>query len=146
MARGAQLILYMDGSDVTRLAGSGLSRTHLPKAMRVLVVDDDVDIREPLVELFESEGYQVSAAANGLEALGEARRNRPDVILLDLTMPVMSGEEFRAEQSRDPSLSGVPVVTISASADDAKASPFLRKPFHIQEVLDVVRHLSVGGG
>jgi len=121
---------------------SGASLAH---ATRILVVDDEVDIREPLVALFESEGYEVSAAANGLEALGEVRRNRPDVILLDLAMPVMDGHEFRREQALDPSLADIPVVTISANGSDARASACLHKPFHLEDVLTVVRHLERAG-
>ncbi|HTP49674.1 MAG TPA: response regulator [Anaeromyxobacteraceae bacterium] len=110
---------------------------------RVLVVDDDRDIRESLVELLESEGYQVSSAANGRDALAEARRTRPDVILLDQMMPVMCGREFQAAQARDPSLAGIPVLRISASPVDS-VGEFLRKPFGIDEVLGVVRRLAAG--
>jgi len=110
---------------------------------RVLVVDDDRDIRESLVELLESEGYEVSSAANGRDALAEARRTRPDVILLDQMMPVMSGREFQAAQARDPSLAGIPVLRISASPVDS-VGEFLRKPFGIDEVLGMVRRLAAG--
>jgi CheY-like chemotaxis protein len=116
-----------------------------PPAMRVLVVDDDADIRESLSDLFESEGYLVSAAANGEEGLVEARRNRPDVILLDLMMPKMSGPEFREAQVHDPALSDVPVIVISASPNQLDASAFLPKPFHVWEVLDAVRWLAPKG-
>lgn len=116
--------------------------TRGPQACSVLVVDDDVDIREPLVELLAGEGYRVLAAANGLEALAVARRDRPDLILLDLLMPVMSGQEFRAEQAQDPSLASIPVVAISASASGADATAFLPKPFGVDELLGLVRCLS----
>lgn len=108
----------------------------------MLVVDDDVDIREPLVELFENEGYGVASASDGRQALAEARRFRPDVILLDLRMPVMNGLEFRAEQARDPSLAGIPVIVISAEAHDMGATLHLPKPFHLEEVLGAVRRFA----
>ena len=75
---------------------------------RVLVVDDDRDIRELLVELLGGEGYLVSSAADGRQALWEAHAHRPDVILLDLMMPVMDGYQFRAAQLDDPDLARGP--------------------------------------
>src|SRR5512137_2265171 len=77
-------------------------------AKRVLVVEDDHDTRELLVEALRMEGYEVAAAPDGVQGLEHARRVQPHVILLDLMMPVMSGWEFRAMQTRDPSLSSVP--------------------------------------
>jgi len=130
----------MDGGGT--FGARALSTAPVSHCARVLVVDDEVDIREPLVELFEGEGYEVFAAANGLEALGEARRNRPDVILLDWMMPVMNGREFRLEQARDPLLADVPVVAISASSTDASACASLQKPFHLEEILELVRQLT----
>ncbi len=108
----------------------------------MLVVDDDVEIREPLIELFETEGYPVATAADGRQALEEARRFRPDVILLDVRMPVMSGPEFRAEQVRDPSLANIPVIVISAESHDMDVDLCLTKPCPIDEVLDAVRHIA----
>ena len=74
-------------------------------ARSVLVVEDDIDIREALTGLLSEEGYAVSACANGLEALKHLRAGRhADVILLDLMMPVMDGWQFRVLQKRDPEL------------------------------------------
>src|ERR1051325_2493173 len=82
----------------------------------ILVVDDDADIRESLREVLEDEGYQVSCVANGLEALRHLRQgNRPCVILLDLTMPVMDGWQFRREQKQDATISDIPLVVITAT-------------------------------
>src|SRR5262245_13335746 len=83
----------------------------------VLIVDDDHDIREALSQVLGDEGWVVATAADGREALDylDAHRDAlPEVILLDLMMPVMSGGEFRAEQLKDPSLAPIPVVVISA--------------------------------
>jgi CheY-like chemotaxis protein len=112
----------------------------IPK--RVLVVDDDLDIRDVLVELLEGEGYRVSAAGDGQQALREASRNPPDVILLDLMMPVMSGWQFRAAQLRDPVLARIPVVVLSAFANDLDVAAFVPKPFFIEEVLDTIRRVA----
>lgn len=70
----------------------------------VLVVDDDPDIRDTLVEALEEEGYSVAAAANGSEALETLRRIAPRLILLDLFMPIMGGQQFRARQLEDGAL------------------------------------------
>jgi len=109
---------------------------------RVLIVDDDRDMREVLVDLFALEGYRVSAAANGRQALKEARRHPPDIILLDLMMPVMTGWQFRAEQARDPGLARVPVVVMSGFAEGLDVAAVLPKPFVLDEVLDTVRRIA----
>lgn len=112
----------------------------------VLLVDDDRDIREVLSDALESEGYCVMAAADGLEAIDALREApRPCVILLDLMMPRMDGWQFRAEQSRDPTLEGIPVVILSADtavaakAKQLKAAGHLRKPVPLDALLDAVR-------
>jgi len=115
----------------------------------VLVVDDDASIRESLAELLGDEGYRVQTATNGAEALSLLRppaRLRPCVILLDLMMPVMNGQEFYAEQQRDPALATIPIVVISADKNlAAKAAgingEFLPKPVRLETVLGVLgRH------
>ena len=108
----------------------------------MLVVDDDRDIRELLVELLASEGYAVASAADGRRALAEARATRPDVILLDLMMPVMSGWEFREAQLRDPELAGIPVVVVTAFEESLDGTELLRKPFLVEDVLDAVQRLA----
>jgi CheY-like chemotaxis protein len=113
-----------------------------PTARRVLVVDDDRDNRELLVELLTGEGYLVSSASDGRLALAEARALRPDVILLDLMMPVMNGWEFRDAQLRDPRLASVPVVIVSAFEDTLDVEAVLRKPYLLEDVLDTVQRLA----
>src|SRR5512142_2938239 len=99
-------------------------------ARRVLIVEDDVDIRETLGELLATAGYETAGAANGLDGLAAARRAPPDLIVLDLMMPVMDGWEFRSAQRRDPALASIPVIVISASAPAAAidADTYLEKP------------------
>ncbi len=104
----------------------------------VLVVEDDRDLRELLVELLESEGYQASSAENGEQGLVKARVRRPDIILLDLMMPVMNGWQFREEQLKEPSITDVPVVVISALESDLTATAYLRKPVQLEDVLAAV--------
>src|SRR4051794_23983356 len=84
---------------------------------RVLVVDDDVSIRGFLAEALRDEGYEVQTAGNGHDALALLREWRPDLILLDLMMPVMDGWAFRTEQRLIPNMADVPVIVLSATRD-----------------------------
>ena len=111
-------------------------------AKRVLVVDDDQDMRNVLEDVLRYEGYLVSSAANGSQALAEAHREPPQLILLDLMMPVMSGWQFRAAQLLDPVLSKVPVVVMSTFAPEMSVAGLLPKPFQLGDVLDTVRRLT----
>jgi CheY-like chemotaxis protein len=84
---------------------------------RVLVIEDDQDIREAVAEVLTSDGYEVTAAANGLEGLHEARAHPPSLIVLDLMMPTMNGWQFREAQKQEPALADIPVIVISAYCD-----------------------------
>jgi CheY-like chemotaxis protein len=113
--------------------------THPPEAeahRHVLVVDDDSDIRETLVALFEGEGYSASGAVDGAEGLAQARERPPDAIVLDLAMPGLDGRRFLEAQRAEPALASVPVVVISAS-DFAMEGVhlFLSKPFDFNTLL-----------
>src|SRR5690606_10740757 len=94
----------------------------IPK--KILIVEDDPEIREALVELLESEGYWVDCKINGQDALDYLQeeasprgKGLPSIILLDLMMPVMDGWRFRAEQQKDPVLNQVPIVVMSADSN-----------------------------
>jgi CheY-like chemotaxis protein len=92
--------------------------------------------------VLEWEGYHVDCAANGQEALGRLMAGeRPGVILLDLNMPVMDGRRLREEMQRDPGLSSIPIVTVSAArdADAVEAASIVRKPFEPAELLEAIR-------
>ncbi|CAN5874318.1 N/A [soil metagenome] len=109
----------------------------------VLVVEDDPVILKLLTVNFELEGYEVLSATQGAEALELARRRRPDVVVSDIMMPVMSGLELVGELASDPDLASVPVVLLSAKAQaadiraglDAGAADYVTKPF---EPLDLI--------
>jgi CheY-like chemotaxis protein len=112
----------------------------------ILVVEDDFDIREALIQILDAEGYPVAGASNGQEALQYLRANEhPRLILLDLMMPIMDGWQFRVEQQRDPTLSSIPVVVISADASvqqkaaSIDAAGFLKKPIDLDILLDTIR-------
>jgi CheY-like chemotaxis protein len=83
---------------------------------RILVVEDHNDSREMLEELLTEEGFAVEAAANGLQALERLLRPpRPDLVLLDLMMPVMTGWDLMARVAEEPSLWGLPVIIVSGA-------------------------------
>ena len=104
---------------------------------KVLVVDDDVEIRETLSALLQHEGYDVSRAENGVQALEQLRRFHPDVVLLDLMMPVMSGWEVLDALQESGEIDQVPIIVVSAmGAPGARAC--LRKPVDLDELLAVV--------
>ncbi len=111
---------------------------------RVLVVDDDPDIRTLLSESLEGEGYDVRSAENGATALRCLKARRPDVIVLDLTMPVMDGRRFREEQWRDPALAAIPVIIISTVVPDEglHADAYLAKPFSLSRLLAELDRIS----
>lgn len=93
---------------------------------RILVVDDHDDARELLALVVGSNGYTVATAANGREALDEARRHRPDVIVMDLFMPEMDGYEASLALKADPELSSVPIIAYTAKTGrpEMATSPF----------------------
>jgi CheY-like chemotaxis protein len=110
----------------------------------VLIVEDDADLREMMAQLLSLEGYQTAAVANGREALEYLHRSdSPEVILLDLMMPVMDGWEFRRHQQADPTLARVPVIVLSAldqsRTADVGAAAFLKKPLDFDRLLQLVR-------
>jgi CheY-like chemotaxis protein len=116
----------------------------LPSGRRVLVVDDDASIRGFLAEALSDEGYHVETAGNGQEALTILGGWRPDVILLDLMMPVMDGWEFRSAQRQLPGLADVPVIVLSATRDLPSKAEQLQpawlfsKPFDLDELLATI--------
>jgi CheY-like chemotaxis protein len=113
-------------------------------ATRVLLVEDDPDQREVAAELLRLEGFEVTTARDGLEALLHLRNDPllPDVVVLDLEMPVMDGREFRSWQLRDPSARSVPVVVLScASPEGVDAAAYLEKPCSPGELVAVLRRV-----
>jgi CheY-like chemotaxis protein len=112
----------------------------------VLIVEDDTDLRQALTQILADEGYRVDGAEHGLSALEQLRDGRrPCLILLDLTMPVMNGWQFRDEQRQDPSLAAIPVVVISAGANLSEQigslgiQDYIRKPIQLGQLLATVQ-------
>ena len=111
----------------------------------VLVVDDEALIAMALEAMLEDAGYRVVTAANGrqgLERLAEAPR--PEIVLLDMMMPVMNGPAMLAAMAADPDLAGIPVVVLSSLPEEAikdragGVAAFLRKPYTAEQVLDAI--------
>jgi CheY-like chemotaxis protein len=117
----------------------------------VLVVDDDADIRETILTILHRHGYAADVAADGQEALDRLQTGPlPGLILLDLMMPRMNGEEFRAAQLADDRLAPVPVVVLSgARGVDELARRIgvevLPKPFELSTLLQVVKRFCTPG-
>lgn len=118
-----------------------MSRPH-----RVLVIEDDEEIRESLIDVLSDSGYEARGAIHGRDALQQLSNGpvRPCLILLDLMMPVMDGRGFRKEQMRNPALSDIPVVVISAyqaaaASQELGAAGHLAKPLGLDDLLEVVR-------
>ncbi|HEX9049952.1 MAG TPA: response regulator [Anaeromyxobacter sp.] len=113
----------------------------------VLVVDDERDIREAVAEVLKDEGFDVIDARDGAEALAQLRAHHPAVILLDLMMPGMNGWEFCAARDRDPDISGIPVIVISAlgRVSGIDAAAFLQKPFELDALVATVRQYAAAG-
>lgn len=103
----------------------------------ILIIDDDASISEMLSEALENEGYTVSKAYSGTEAMMFLSQSQPDLVLLDLMLPGLSGEELL------PHIKDIPVMVVSAKADIADkvglllggAVDYITKPFNMQELL-----------
>src|ERR1700683_1704032 len=110
----------------------------------VLVVDDELSIREVLSALLCTKGYSVLEAANGQEALEvlEKSANFPRIILLDLSMPIMNGRSFLEIRAKNPFLRQIPVVVVSgspASGEPIKGiAAYLRKPVNFDRLMAAV--------
>jgi CheY-like chemotaxis protein len=125
-----------------------VARDEGPMAKLILVVEDDGDVARLLTEILEAEGYRTAIAGNGCEALHHLRKNgHPDLILLDMMMPVMDGWKFREEQRKLPALASIPVVIITADGDprgkaaSIQAAGCVAKPLKIDSLLDEVERI-----
>lgn len=115
----------------------------------VLVVDDDPAIRQFVGDILELEGHTVRTAPDGFAALAEIEADRPDCVLLDVMMPGMSGHEVLAAVRKADGGPGLPVVMLTAAADDAQAwqawnggvDYFLAKPFDADQLLQFLDYL-----
>jgi len=114
---------------------------------RVLIVEDEPDIRELVVHHLKREGYVVSAASSGEEALRQVQAAPPDLVLLDLMMPAMDGLEVCRRLRQDPATASLPIVMLTAKGDEVDrvlgleigADDYIVKPFSPKELLARVK-------
>jgi CheY-like chemotaxis protein len=113
----------------------------------IFLVEDSSDIRDLITFFYKMEGYRIDSASDGREALEKLRNlsELPGVILLDLMMPGMDGHQFRIEQEKDPKLTSIPVLVMTADSNAAEkaakigAKGYLRKPVAIDALLAVAK-------
>lgn len=108
----------------------------------VLVIEDSADLRSLIKLALSREGYDVSLASNGREALEILKdgRMKPDLILLDLLMPIMGGAAFLAEQKLHSEIANIPVVVCSGTRMDVPEQVgYLKKPIELTELIQVVQ-------
>ncbi len=122
-----------------------MTRTALKFGKRtVLVVDDNTDAADALAQILEYEGYAVATACDGREALQYLRDSpTPDLIVLDLMMPIMNGWELRAELAKVPTFAKVPIVVMTALAQAAEieADAIVAKPIDLKSLLHIMDRL-----
>ena len=130
-----------------------ISNNTMLEHRRILVVDDEAAIRELVAELMADEGYVVDQAADGAAALLKVGQARPDVVVLDLMMPVMDGWTFARELHAATPGANIPIVVTSASPDLSRAAEELRpygvragiaKPFDLDVLLAAIAHVARG--
>jgi len=110
----------------------------------ILIVEDDPSLRDVVTEALTDDGYQVTSAEDGASALELARKRHPDLVILDLMMPRMNGEQFCAELRQIEGLAKLPIIVVSAARGTEEtgirlgAAAALRKPFDLFELTDKV--------
>jgi len=123
---------------------------------RVLVIEDDPDIAVTMKYMLKKKGYEVSISSNGKEGFDKIKEERPDLVILDLILPDLAGEEVCREIRKDDSLKDTPVIMVTAKYSDVDkvvgrvigANLYMTKPFDMDELLEGVENLikAAGGG
>jgi two-component system cell cycle response regulator DivK len=114
---------------------------------RILVVEDQADLRGILRDLLTGSGYEVVEAADGGEGVSKAKSERPDLILMDIQLPVLDGYETTQQIKADPDLRAIPIIAVSSYAmkgDEAKARAagcehYVTKPYSPMQLLRLIR-------
>jgi CheY-like chemotaxis protein len=97
---------------------------------KILIIDDDVDLVAVEKAVLQREGYKVVTAGNGEEGLAQARKEKPDLIVLDIVMPVMDGYLFADQFNKDKTISKIPVVALTSYVESPLDQPV---PFEVVE-------------
>jgi two-component system, chemotaxis family, chemotaxis protein CheY len=117
-------------------------------AKDVLIVEDETYLCELVADVLEAEGHRTRTAANGLDALERVKESKPQIILLDLMMPVMDGWEFIRALRANPEWKEIPIVVVTAVYDikrtqqETGAVAVVTKPFDIEQIAEVVSRYS----
>jgi CheY-like chemotaxis protein len=112
----------------------------------ILVVEDEYDLLATLRAILEGEGYATESCSDGREALERLRSRKPDLLLMDMMLPRLSGEDIARIMKDDPKLDAIPVLLMSAAPPSEGCPPayshgFLRKPFSLATLLRTVEGL-----
>jgi two-component system alkaline phosphatase synthesis response regulator PhoP len=121
----------------------------VPAAIRILIVDDEENIRKLLSYSLCKAGYEVVEASDGAAAIDAAGKQKPDIMILDVMMPVMDGYEVIKRMKSSPETSSIPILMLTARASDADkvygldigADDYLTKPFSVTELQARIRAL-----
>ncbi|HEY1589954.1 MAG TPA: response regulator, partial [Rhodanobacter sp.] len=148
---GFELIKKLFGSDPSERRAA--PRSGVPKAARVLVVDDSATIRAVLGKMLNQDSHVVLKAPDGETALEMARKEIPDLIFLDIVLPGMNGFAVLRALRRDPLTRDIPIVMISGNLQATEqfyvqrfgADDFMKKPFGRGEVFARIQHLTESG-
>ena len=123
-----------------------------PKGKRVLIIDDNPDLRAALEALFEAKEYQVVQAGDGEQGLRKVKSSRPDIIILDVTMPKKNGLEVASELKNNPRYQSIPIIMLTAIDKMAgrteeywrkrsRADFYIAKPFNYVELVYMVERI-----
>ena len=105
----------------------------------ILIVEDSPEVAEAFALLLEQEGYRVSTSSNGREALALLRRERPQLVFVDLVMPVLNGLQLIEQMRNDDELNDIPVVAVTASMHRARGVHTVKKPFAGSGLLEAAK-------
>lgn len=107
---------------------------------QIMIIDDEIDIAESLATVLETEGFSATSFSNGYSGLEEMKKNRPDLVILDVMMPKPRGVEVVRLMKEDNDLKSIPIMMMSASKEPTPESEerwnvFVRKPFEMEDLL-----------
>ncbi|RYE57786.1 MAG: response regulator [Sphingobacteriales bacterium] len=117
------------------------------RGKKILICDDDIGIAEMLEMLLDEEGYIVSSELNSVNLIKRVENERPDLLLLDIWMPVISGDQLLRVMKASSDFKDIPVLMYSASteghkiAESSGADAFIEKPFHIDKLLKLIEKM-----
>jgi len=126
----------------------------MPNPKRILIVDDELDIRTYLSTLFEDQGYITVQAKDGVEAMQKLQTENPDLITLDISMPEKSGVKFFRDLKSDDQWKKIPIIIVTGVSEDFKKfissrrqvpapEGFVPKPINREEILAIVKKLLI---